>query len=163
MSCTKGAAPAALRTTLLPSSFNSIRNVMAEALVIYGSGQMAEVAFARLRCDDRYEIVGFVVDRAHLPGDSLCGLPIVPFEDVEQHFPAASVRLFISVGPVQCNRVRADRFVQAKQRGYRFISYVSAHAIRIETMAIFSALGAKMGKRAEALRTGGFGYGEPIQ
>jgi len=102
---------------------------MAEPLAIYGSGQMAEVAFARLRRDARYQIVGFVVDRAHLPGDSFCGLPIAPFEEVEQHFPAASVRLFISVGPVQCNRVRADRFVQAKQRGYRFVSYVSAHAI----------------------------------
>jgi sugar O-acyltransferase (sialic acid O-acetyltransferase NeuD family) len=102
---------------------------MAADLIIYGSGQMAEFAYARLQRDSRYRIIGFTVDRSHLRADMFCGLPIVAFEEIERHFPVRSVCMFIAVGPVQCNRVRADRFAQAKSLGYRLISYVSPQAI----------------------------------
>ena len=102
---------------------------MSEPLTIYGNGQMAEFAYARLRRDERYEIVGFTVDRSHLREPKVCSLPIVPFEEVERHFPPRSVRMFIAVGPVQGNQIRANRFTQARGLGYRFVSYVSARAI----------------------------------
>ena len=102
---------------------------MAEQLLIYGNGQMAEFALARFRRDARYAVVGFAVDRSVLRDPVLCGLPVVPFEDVEGQFPPAHVRMFIAVGPVQNNRIRADRYEQAKRRGFRFASYVSPHAI----------------------------------
>ena len=90
---------------------------------------MAEFAYARLRRDSRYQITGFTVDRSHLRADAFCGLPIVPFEEVTRQFPPGSVRMFVAVGPVQCNRIRAERFEQAKSLGYSFVSYVSPYAI----------------------------------
>ncbi len=102
---------------------------MAQPLTIFGNGQLAELAYARLRRDPRHDIVGFTVDRSHLREDRVCGLPIVPFDEVERHFPPQSVRMFIAVGPVQGNRIRADRFIQAQGLGYRFVSHVSARAI----------------------------------
>lgn len=102
---------------------------MAEALVIFGNGQMAEFAYARFRRDSRYEIVGFTVDRSHLRETRFCNLPIVTFDEVERHFPAQSVRMFVSVGPVQGNRIRAERFLHARSLGYRFASYVSSRAM----------------------------------
>jgi len=106
-----------------------VEQQMAEPLVIFGSGQMAEFAFVRFRRDSHFEVVGFTVDRSHASDTRFCGLPLVPFDEVERHFPAPSAHIFIAVGPVQANRIRADRFLQAKQRGYRFASYVSPHAI----------------------------------
>lgn len=102
---------------------------MPEQLVIYGSGQMAEVAYARFRHDGRYRIVGFTVDDAYRQSSEMFGLPVVPFESIEREFPAAAVRLFIAVGPVQNNRIRAERFRQLRRLGYGFASYVSPHAI----------------------------------
>ncbi len=102
---------------------------MADPLVIFGNGQMAEYAYARFRRDAMREIVGFTVDRAVLRDPVLCGLPVVPFEEVEQRFPPAAVRMFIAVGPIQNNRIRAERYLEARRRGYRFASYVSPHAI----------------------------------
>jgi len=102
---------------------------MSEKLVIYGSGQMAEVAYARFRQDARYRIVGFTVDEAHRHSAEMFGLPVVPFESIEQEFPAAAVRLFIAVGPVQNNQIRAERFRLARRLGYGFASFVSPHAI----------------------------------
>lgn len=100
-----------------------------EKLVIFGNGQVAELAYARFRRDARYEIVGFTVDRSHLREPLLLGLRVVAFEDIEREFPAESVLMFIAVGPVQTNRIRTDRFLQARRLGYRFVSYVSSRAI----------------------------------
>ena len=102
---------------------------MVEKLVIFGNGQVAELAYARFKHEARYEVVGFAVDRSHLREPLLRGLRVVAFEDVEREFPAESVSMFIAVGPVQTNRIRADRFLQARRLGYRFVSYVSSHAI----------------------------------
>ncbi|UCG96075.1 MAG: acetyltransferase [Burkholderiales bacterium] len=102
---------------------------MAEQLLIYGNGQMAELSYARLRRDRRYAVVAFTVDGAVLRERELCGLPVIAFEDVERQFPPSSARMFVAVGPLQGNRVRADRYLQAKKKGYRFVSQVSPRAV----------------------------------
>lgn len=102
---------------------------MSEPLLIYGNGQMAEYALARFRSDKRFDVVGFTVDRASLREPTLRGKPVVAFEEIERAFPPASVRMFVAVGPVQANRISADRFLRARQLGYRFASYVSPSAI----------------------------------
>ncbi len=101
---------------------------MAEPLVIFGNGQMAEFAFVRFRRDSRYRVVGFTVGRSHAHDTRFRDLPLVPFEEVDRHFPSDSVCMFIGVGPVQANRIRADRFQQARKLGYRFAGYISPHA-----------------------------------
>lgn len=113
-----------------PRTYPGTPNIeMPEPLVIYGNGQMAEVAYARFQRDPCYRMAGFTVDASHLFATTMFGLPVVPFEEIERDFPAATVRLFIAVGPVRNNRVRAERFAQAKKMGYRFVSFVSPHAL----------------------------------
>lgn len=101
---------------------------MADPIVIFGNGRMAELASLRFGRDPRFEIVGYTVDRTHLNEPRFRGLPIVPFDEVDRHFPAQSVRMFVAVGPVQANRIRAERFLQARALGYRFASHVSPRA-----------------------------------
>jgi sugar O-acyltransferase (sialic acid O-acetyltransferase NeuD family) len=107
---------------------------MNEPLVIFGNGQMAELAHTRFRQDERVRIVGFTVDRAVLNEPRLRDLRVVPFDEVVAAFPPDTVRMFIAVGPVQVNRIRADRIAQAKRLGYRFVSWVSRHAVRDATV-----------------------------
>lgn len=101
---------------------------MAEQLLIYGNGQMAELAFARFQRDPRHSVVGFTVDRSLIGEARLHGLPVIPFDEIERHFPPSAARLFVAVGPVRNNRIRADRYLHAKSMGYRFASHVSARA-----------------------------------
>jgi sugar O-acyltransferase (sialic acid O-acetyltransferase NeuD family) len=101
----------------------------AEEIVIYGNGQVAELAMTRFLTDSPHRVLGFTVDRTVIGEPALHGLPVVPFEEVERFFPPERVRLFVAVGPTQCNRIRADRFEQARRRGFRFVSYVSSRAI----------------------------------
>lgn len=102
---------------------------MAEQLLIYGNGQMAELACARFRRDPRYSLVGFTVDRSVLGEAQLCGLPVIPFDDVERQFPPSAARMFVAVGPLRNNRIRADRYLRARSMGYEFASFVSPRAV----------------------------------
>lgn len=98
-------------------------------IVIYGNGQLAKLAFARLKHDSSHQVVAFTVDGHLIEADRLLDLPVIPFERVVKHYPPDRYRLFIAVGHVKINRIRAERYGQAKEHGYRFISYVSSKAV----------------------------------
>lgn len=99
-----------------------------DKVVLFGNGQIASVVYYYLTYDSPYEVVGFTVDRSHIQEESLFGLPIVPFEDVQSIFPPDEYKMFVSISYRQVNKLRADKYHQAKEKGYKLISYISSKA-----------------------------------
>ena len=97
-------------------------------LVIVGDSAFAEIAREYFDADTAYEVVAFSVERAFQKRDTLHGLPVVPFESLEQHFAPAAHAVFAAVTYTQLNRLRARLASQAKARGYALASYVSPRA-----------------------------------
>src|SRR5689334_4202995 len=60
---------------------------MGERVILFGNGQIASVAYAYLTYDSEHEVVAFTVDRAYRDAPTLFGLPVVPFEEVQDLFP----------------------------------------------------------------------------
>ena len=56
-------------------------------IVIFGSGQIAELADFYFTNDSGYEVAAFTVDRDFLTQDEFRGRPVVPFERVAEEFP----------------------------------------------------------------------------
>jgi sugar O-acyltransferase (sialic acid O-acetyltransferase NeuD family) len=99
-----------------------------EKVVLFGTGAQARDAHLLLSHDSPYEVAAFAVDREHIEQDMLFSLPVVPFEDVESIYPPADHRMHIAVGYSSLNRLRAERYHQAKAMGYQLISHVSSKA-----------------------------------
>jgi len=97
-------------------------------LVIVGDSAFAEIAREYFDADTDYEVVAFSVEQAFLKRDTLHGLPVVPFETLEQHCAPATHAVFAAVTYTQLNRLRARLASQAKARGYALASYVSPRA-----------------------------------
>ena len=97
-------------------------------VVIYGNGQTAELALARIRRDSDHTVVGFTVDRPYCTSDSLHGLPVVPFDEVAQRWAPADHLMFVAVGHARVNRVRAERFAAAMASGYGPLTLISPRA-----------------------------------
>jgi sugar O-acyltransferase (sialic acid O-acetyltransferase NeuD family) len=97
-------------------------------LVIFGVGQIGQVARYCFSEDSEYEVVGLTVDSAHLDGSSGTGLTVVPFEEVERHFPPDQCDLFVAMGYGKLNRVRQAKLNEAREKGYRIAHYVSSRA-----------------------------------
>ena len=97
-------------------------------VVIFGASQWAELAHFYLTHDSPHDVVGFTLDRDYLQESEFKGLPIVPFEELEQHFAPAEYKLFIPISFKRMNHARADKYYDARRRGYQLISYVSSRA-----------------------------------
>ncbi|MCQ4161685.1 acetyltransferase [Roseomonas sp. GC11] len=102
-------------------------------LVIFGHGEIAELADYYFREEERREVVAFTVDAAFLPGPEVLGRPMLAFETLEEHFPPEAVDLFVAIGFSRLNTLRRAKVEAAAARGYRLASYVSARASRFKT------------------------------
>lgn len=101
---------------------------MAEKVIIFGTGQIAEIAYYYLSMSDAYDVCGFTVDRDYVKATHFKDLPIVPFEEIEDHFPPSEFKLFAPMSYKGVNEVRKSRFLEGKRKGYTFTSYVSDKA-----------------------------------
>jgi len=97
-------------------------------LIVYGTGQIAEVAEFYFRADTTYQIEGFTNAGDFIKEEKFNGMPVVPFERLETTHPLSEYEVFIALGYSKTNRVRQSRFLQAKQRGYTCATYVSPRA-----------------------------------
>src|SRR5262249_28828720 len=98
-------------------------------LVIFGSGQIAEVAHYYWTHDSDYDVAGFTVDAAYLTRDTLFGLPVIPFEEALRIFPPDEYDMFVAAGFHQVNYARAEIVARVENAGYRCVSYISSRAI----------------------------------
>jgi sugar O-acyltransferase (sialic acid O-acetyltransferase NeuD family) len=97
-------------------------------VIIFGVGQMAEVAHYYLTDDSPHEVVAFTVDSGYIKEPQHFGLPVVPFEDVERVYPPGDYRMFLPISYRGVNQVRSAKYASARDKGYSLISYVSSKA-----------------------------------
>jgi carbonic anhydrase/acetyltransferase-like protein (isoleucine patch superfamily) len=104
--------------------------------VLFGTGRGASVAHRFLAGDSTHEVVAFTVDAPHVGDGTYRGLPVVPFEEVERHYPPDGFRMLIFLGYQQLNGLRKDRFDSAKAKGYTLESYVASDIFRVEPIKV---------------------------
>jgi sugar O-acyltransferase (sialic acid O-acetyltransferase NeuD family) len=97
-------------------------------IVVFGTSQWAELAHFYLTHDSPHEVAGFTVDRPYMQLTEFKKLPVVPYDEVEKHFPTQEFEMFIPISFKGMNHARAEKYQDAKDRGYRLISYVSSKA-----------------------------------
>ena len=97
-------------------------------LVIVGDSAFAEIAREYFDADTGYEVVAFAVETPFLKRETLHGLPVLPFETLEQRLDPARHDVFVACTYTQLNRLRQRLAADAKARGYRLASYVSPRA-----------------------------------
>ncbi len=97
-------------------------------IVIFGTGEIAELADFYFTHDSPHEVAGFTVDAAFLREKEFRGRPVVAFEEVADRFPPDRFDCFVAVSYAGINALRAEKVAAARGRGYRMASYVSSRA-----------------------------------
>lgn len=97
-------------------------------LIIFGIEDFAQLAFEYFTHDSEYEVVAFTVDGAYASVTEFCGLPVIPFEELQQKFPPAGQDVYAAIVYGKLNRLREEICVRVKEKGYRLASYISSHA-----------------------------------
>ncbi len=97
-------------------------------LILVGDTAFAEIAHEYFTHDSDYEVVAFSVERAYLKSPTLRGLPVVPFEELAQHYAPSAHSVYAACTYTKFNRLRTRLAKAAKDQGYALASYVSSKA-----------------------------------
>lgn len=98
-------------------------------LIIVGIGEIAEMAMEYFQDDSEYDVVAFAAERKYLEKhtmDTLCDLPVVFLENVNEVYPPDVYTIFVALGYNKLNHGRANIYNKVKKLGYKFASYISS-------------------------------------
>jgi sugar O-acyltransferase (sialic acid O-acetyltransferase NeuD family) len=101
---------------------------MKSPLVIFGVGDFAQLAHFYFGLSTEYEVVAFTLDADFIKESSFCGLPVVPFENLQLTHGPEHHTMFIALGYSKLNAIRKEKYLAAKSKGYRLASYLSPDA-----------------------------------
>jgi sugar O-acyltransferase (sialic acid O-acetyltransferase NeuD family) len=99
-----------------------------QQIVIFGTGDVAELADFYFSHDSDYEVAAFTIDEAFIKQNEFRGRPLVAFERVAELFPPAQFGFFVAVGYAKLNDIRVEKVAAARTKGYRLVSYLSSRA-----------------------------------
>jgi len=98
-------------------------------IIIFGIQDFAELAHYYLENDSEHEVVAFSVNKKYLPENRFFhGLPIVPFENIENEYSTKLYKFFAPMSPLKMNKLREEVYYNIKAKGYQLISYISSKA-----------------------------------
>jgi len=97
-------------------------------VVIFGLGDMARMAHFYFSRDPNCQVVAFTVTRQFIKEPHFLDVPVVAFEDVVKLYPPSEFEMYVAVGYSNLNQSRASFYFQAKELGYKLMTYVSDHA-----------------------------------
>ena len=105
-------------------------------VILFGQGKIAEEAFFYFTNDSDHEIIAFTVDAAYKTKEIWHDRPVIPFEEIEKKYSPRDCKMFVAVGYQQLNGLRAQKYTEAKQKGYELIRYVSSRVANMGRVEI---------------------------
>jgi len=98
-------------------------------VVIFGTGDVGQLAHFYITHDSPYEVVAFSADAEAIERHEFLGLPVVPFEEVVDSHPPTDVDMFVALSYRGLNQVRTQKYFEAKEKGFNLISYVCSRSV----------------------------------
>lgn len=97
-------------------------------LVIFGTGDIAELAAYYFENDSHYQPVAFTVDSDFLKSEDFLGKPLVGFDKIQDLYPPSEHDMFVALSYSKLNEVRKTKYLEGKKKAFKFASFVSSHA-----------------------------------
>lgn len=97
-------------------------------IFIVGAGEFAQIAYEYFTYDSDFEVIAFCVNKEYIKCSVLCGLPVLPYEEIESSLPANEYLAFTGIPASDMNRTRTRFYQDLKAKGYLFATYVSSRA-----------------------------------
>lgn len=97
-------------------------------IIIFGIRDFAELAHYYFSTDTEHEVVAFTVNSEYLNIENFKGLPVVPFENIENIYSVQDHLFFAPISATRMNSSREHVYTLIKSKGYKFINYISSKA-----------------------------------
>jgi len=97
-------------------------------LLIFGNGQLADVAYYYFKNDSDHVLHGFFIDDDYYSKSTFHNYPVIPFSEFMKLNPN-DYNVFVPISYKRMNSVREERFCAIKKLGFSFVSYISSKSI----------------------------------
>jgi len=104
------------------------KNHKTQKVIIYGDSDFAEQVYYQLETDGRYKILAFTVDESKFEKNTFIGLPVIPFQQLSNHYSTNEVQIFPAIGYSKLNTIREIVTTEIEQAGYKLFTYISKKA-----------------------------------
>ena len=98
---------------------------MKKKLIIFGTGELASIAFDLFKSETDFEIVSFTADKKFIKKDNFNNLPLLPFEEIQNKFNSKNFNMHVALSYREINKLREKKFFEAKKKGYILESFIS--------------------------------------
>lgn len=98
-------------------------------IVIFGTGEIAELADYYMTNDSKYKVVAFTADARFISDKTFRGRPVIPFEEISTAFPPDEYDMHVALSYSKLNLIRQQKYEQAKELGYTLVSYVCSKSV----------------------------------
>ena len=102
---------------------------MAKNIIIFGTGEIAQLADYYFTYDSEYTVVGFTADRKFIKSDKFNGKPLIPLDEMLEKYPPSDFKMHVALSYSKLNLVRQEKYDQTKSMGYTLVSYVCSKSV----------------------------------
>lgn len=95
-----------------------------DEIIIFGNSVFAKLIYFYFKNYSEYRVVAFTVDKKYITSNELNGLPLVSFDEITELYPPSKYKMFIAIGYKSLNKLRSQKYFEAKKKGYSFASYI---------------------------------------
>lgn len=95
-------------------------------IILFGTGDIAQLAKYYFDSDSEHEVVAFTVNKNYITGNTFEDKPVFAFENIESKYPPSDYKMFIALSYANMNKVREQKYNEAKAKGYELVSYISS-------------------------------------
>ncbi|MCM2131850.1 acetyltransferase [Larsenimonas rhizosphaerae] len=97
-------------------------------VIVFGTGQIAEIARFYLDNFSDNDVIGYTVNREFIRESFKDNLPVIPWENIELNYSTEDYRLFCPVSFKNVNKNRKRVYLEGKEKGYGFVSFIHPDA-----------------------------------
>ncbi len=93
-------------------------------IIIFGANDLGRLLKYYLEDDhDRRTVVAYTMNQEYIKESWFLGLPVVPFERVDEEYPPDKYEVLLAIGNNRMNNIRKSVFYKCKEKGYNIASF----------------------------------------
>ena len=97
---------------------------MTKNLIIIGTGMLAEVAISYFKEYTNYSIKGVACHKEYKKSDNIFNLDLLDIDTLNETHSPKDYLIFIAIGYNKMNKVREKIYMELKNKGYKFATFI---------------------------------------
>mgnify|MGYP001295060266 CR=1 FL=1 len=97
--------------------------------LIFGTGEIAELAYYYFTNDSQYDVVAFIADDEYVNNSTFKNLPLVKVSEVCNLYPPQDYKAHVALSYNKLNQIREEKYNLMKNLGYDLVSYVCSKSV----------------------------------